>query len=109
MIINAERTQSYSLYTIKNTKISEAFKQVPDLVSRTQELVNMPDMFNEHFSKIGWIAYESFNFELMSKAVNLADESKFEEANELIVEHYNEDTLKWGLTFMKALEEYRLR
>ncbi len=94
---------------IKNTKISEAFKQVPDLISKTQELVNMPDRFNEHFSKIGWIAYESLNFELMSKAVNLADESKFEEANELIVEHYNEDTLKWGLTFMKALEEYRLR
>ena len=94
---------------IKNTKISEAFKQVPDLVSKTLELVNMPDRFNEHFSKIGWVAYESLNFELMSKAVNLADEGKFEEANELIVEHYNEDTLKWGLTFMKALEEYRLR
>lgn len=91
---------------IKNTKISEAFKQVPDLVSKTQKLVNMPDRFNEHFSKIGWVAYESLNFELMSKAVNLADEAKFEEANELIVEHYNEDTLKWGLTFMKAVEEY---
>jgi hypothetical protein len=94
---------------IKNTKISEAFKQVPDLVSKTLELVNMPDRFNEHFSKIGWVAYESLNFELMSKVVNLADEGKFEEANELIVEHYNEDTLKWDLTFMKALEEYRLR
>ena len=91
---------------IKNIKISEAFNQVPDLVSKTQKLVNMPDRFNEHFSKIGWVAYESLNFELMSKAVNLADEAKFEEANELIVEHYNEDTLKWGLTFMKAVEEY---
>ena len=94
---------------IKNKNISEAFKQVPNLVSKTQELVNMPDRFNELFSKKGWIAYESLNFELMSKAVKLADEGRFEEANELIVEHYNEDTLKWGLTFMKALEEYRIR
>lgn len=94
---------------IKNKKISEALKQVPNLVSKTQELVGMPDRFNERFSKIGWIAYESLNFELMSKAVNLADEGKFEEANELIVEHYNEDTLKWGLTSMKGLEEYRIR
>lgn len=94
---------------IKNKNISEAFKQVPNLVSKTQELVNMPDRFNELFSKKGWIAYESLNFELMSKAVKLADEGKFKEANELIVEHYNEDTLKWGLTFMKALEEYRIR
>ena len=94
---------------IKNKNISQAFKQVPNLVSKTQELVNMPDRFNELFSKKGWIAYESLNFELMSKAVKLADEGKFEEANELIVEHYNEDTLKWGLTFMKALEEYRIR
>ncbi len=94
---------------IKNKNISEAFKQVPNLVSKTQELVNMPDRFNELFSKKGWIAYESLNFEIMSKAVKLADEGKFEEANELIVEHYNEDTLKWGLTFMKALEEYCIR
>lgn len=94
---------------IKNKNISEAFKQVPNLVSKTEELVNMPDRFNERFSKKGWIAYESMNFELMSKAVKLADEGKFEEANELIVEHFNEDTLKWGLTFMKALEEYRIR
>jgi hypothetical protein len=94
---------------IKNKKISEAFRQVPNLVNKTQELINMPDRFNEHFSKTGWIAYESLDFELMSKAVKLDDEGKLVEANELIVEHYNEDTLKWGLTFMKALEEYRIR
>ena len=94
---------------IKNEKISEAFKKFPDLYQKTEELVNMPDRFNGHFSKSGWIAYESLNFELMKKAVYLADEDKFEEANNLLVEHYNEETLKWGLIFMKGVEEYRPR
>lgn len=94
---------------IKNEKISEAFKKFPDLFQKTEELVNMPDRFNEHFSKSGWVAYESLNFELMKEAVYLADEGKFDEANNLLVEHYNEETLKWGLTFMKGVEEYRPR
>lgn len=94
---------------IKNEKLSEAFKQVPDLAKKTEEFVNMPDRFNEHFSKSGWVAYESLNFELMKEAVYLADAGNFEEANELLVDHYNEETLKWGLTFMKGVEEYRPR
>lgn len=94
---------------IKNKKISEAFKKFPDLFQKTEELVNMPDRFNEHFSKSGWVAYESLNFELMKEAVYLADEGKFDEANNLLVEHYNVETLKWGLTFMKGVEEYRPR
>ncbi len=94
---------------IKNEKISEAFKKFPDLSQKTEELLNMPDRFNEHFSKSGWVAYESLNFELMKEAVYLADEGKFDEANNLLVEHYNEETLKWGLTFMKGVEEYRPR
>ena len=94
---------------IKNEKISEAFKKFPDLSQKAEELVTMPDRFNEHFSKSGWVAYESLNFELMTEAVYLADEGKFDEANNLLVEHYNEETLKWGLTFMKGVEEYRPR
>ncbi|MCK4528407.1 hypothetical protein KAW18_13625, partial [candidate division WOR-3 bacterium] len=65
---------------IKNDKISEAFKKAPDLCQKTEELVNMPDRFNEHFSKSGWVAYESLNVELMKEAVCLADEGKFDEA-----------------------------
>jgi len=91
---------------IKNDKISEAFKKFPNLSRQTEELVNMPDRFNEHFSKSGWVAYESLNFEIMKEAVCLADEGNFDEANNRLVEHYNEETLKWGLTFMKGVEEY---
>lgn len=94
---------------IKNEKISEAFKKFPDLYRQTEELVNMPDRFNEHFSKSGWVAYESLNTELMKEAVCLADDGKLDEANNLIAEYYNEETLKFGLTRMKGIEEYRPR
>ncbi len=94
---------------IKNDKISDAFKKFPDLSQKTEELVNMPDRFNEHFSKSGWVAYESLNFDIMKEAVYLADEGKFDEANNLLVEHYNEETIEWGLTFMKVVEKFRPR
>jgi len=94
---------------IKNEKISEAFKKFPDLYRQTEELVNMPDRFNEHFSKSGWVAYESLNTKLMKEAVYLADDGKLDEANNLIAEYYNEETLKFGLTRMKGIEEYHPR
>lgn len=94
---------------IKNAKLSKAFEQVPDLVQKTNDLIHLPDRFNDHFSKVGWVAHESMNMELMKEAVKLADADRFAEAEHLLTEHYDEETLHWGLTFMKGLEEYRPR
>ncbi len=94
---------------IKNKKLSEAFEKVPDLVQKVEEITNLPDRFNEHFSASGWVAYESFDLELMKTTVHLADAGDFEKANELLVDHYDEETLTWGLTFMKGVQEYRPR
>ena len=91
---------------IKNEKLKEVYKNFLDLCQKTEEFVSMPDRFNAHFSKAGWVAYESLNFELMKRAVHLADNEKFEEANNLLVEHYNEETLKFGLIRMKGVAEY---
>lgn len=94
---------------LKNVKLSEAFKQVPDLVQKTTDLINLPDRFNEHFSKKGWIAFESLKAELMQEAIQLADNGKNDAAEDLLVNQFNEESLNWALTFMKAIEEYHPR
>lgn len=94
---------------IRNERISEVFKEFKDISQKTKELLDIPDRFNEHFSKSGWVAYEFLNVELMKKAVYLADEGKFDEANEVLVEYHDEKTLDFGLILMNGIEEYRPR
>ena len=94
---------------IIDKKILEAFEKFQYLPQKTEELVNIPDRFNGHFSKSGWVAYELLDVELMEKAICLADEGKFDEANEILAEYYNEETLNFGLTLMNGVEEYRPR
>jgi len=69
---------------------------------------DIPDKFNEHFLKRGWIAHESINSEAMIKAVELAEEGKFEEAEVILIDAYN-DNLGLSIQMIQYMEEIRPR
>ncbi len=94
---------------IRDTKLLNALNKFPELEKKTKEIIEMPDRFNNHFSKNGWIAYESMNFELMKETVNLADKGKLEEAEAILVEQFDEPNLDFHLMKMKAIQEYQIR
>lgn len=50
-----------------------------------------PDRFNQHYSELGWIAYESMNSDLMKDAVRLAENNKLNEGEQLLIEYYSKD------------------
>ncbi|AVH72287.1 hypothetical protein [Nostoc sp. 'Lobaria pulmonaria (5183) cyanobiont'] len=93
---------------IKNASLSEAFSNLPE-VQEQLKILYIPDKFNEYFSKFGWVAYESLNVDLMQKAIELVDKSKFEEAENLLTDYYNEQTLQWLLMTMLGVKEFRNR
>ncbi|MEH2044739.1 hypothetical protein [Nostoc sp.] len=96
------------LIGIKNANLSEAFSNLPE-VQEQLKILYIPDKFNAYFSQIGWVAYESLNVDLMQKAIELADKSKFEEAENLLTDYYNEQTLQWLLMTMLGVKEFRNR
>jgi hypothetical protein len=51
--------------------VKEALGQVKDL-KKQAHILRIPDQFNAHFAKVGWVAYESFNLNLMRQAVESA-------------------------------------
>ncbi|MEH2421714.1 MAG: hypothetical protein V7K48_12575 [Nostoc sp.] len=93
---------------IKNASLSEAFRNLPELQEQLK-IIYIPDSFNGYFSQFGWVAYESLNVDLMQKAIELADKSKFEEAENLLADYYNEQTLQWLLMTMLVVKEFRNR
>jgi len=94
---------------IKNIMLPNVLDRLPEIDKKTEEIIDLPDRFNRHFSKRGWIAFESMNLELMKDAVNLADNGKFDEAEALLVEHFDESNLDFHLMRMKAIKEYLIR
>lgn len=67
-----------------------------------------PDRFNQYYSELGWIAYESMNSDLMRNAVRLAEDNKREEGEQLLLEYYaNNDSIRYLLTRLKNHTGFR--
>ncbi|MEH2359437.1 hypothetical protein [Nostoc sp.] len=96
------------LIGIKNGSLSQVFSNLGE-VQEQLKIIYIPDKFNGYFSKFGWVAYESLNVDLMQKAIELGDQSKFEEAENLLTDYYNEQTLQWLLMTMLGVKEFRNR
>lgn len=77
----------------KFTKILSDFSEIKSQV----EMFKLPDQFNDFFALSGWIAYESLNADMMKKAIEIAEDSEFIDAENFLADHYNEDTLKWAI------------
>lgn len=79
------------------------------LAQATAELTSLPDRFNDLFAEQGWIAYDRLNSEIMRSAVELGEAGDVDGAEELLVEHFDEETIDWGIKFMWAVEAFRPR
>lgn len=98
-----------SLFGIKIENGEENIKTIKKLKNEYKQLRDTPDEFNKYFSGRGWIAFETMNFPLMVEAVGLAKNGRIDEAEERLVEYYSEENLRFLISRLKGIEEYRPR
>jgi hypothetical protein len=77
-------------------KFTEIFSDFSEIKSQVEMLL-LPDQFNEIFTLLGWIAYESLNADVMKKAIEIAEDSDLIDAEKFLADYYDEDTLKWAI------------
>jgi len=97
------------LFGLKSKSLDEAFAKFPELKKQFKELSETPDKFNNYFSKKGWIAHESMNHDLMKDAIALAEQNKFNDAEKLLIEHYQNENTIYLISGLKVLEEAKCR
>ncbi|WP_415517975.1 MAG: hypothetical protein ACEB74_09790 [Desulfovibrio aminophilus] len=83
-----------------------ALKQIREKFREAEDFFSYLDKFNYYFAERGWIVYESLNMEIIKSAVKLAEQGNFEKAEDIIVEHYNEETIRYGLIFLSGLRAF---
>jgi hypothetical protein len=99
----------FSFFGSKNSELKNALSKLPELKKQTEQFLQLPDKFNEHFSKSGWIAHESMNAPLMEKVTDLADESNFEQAENELAFYFTSPQIDWLLNRFKTSPELALR
>lgn len=99
----------FAFFGPKNFELKDALSKLPELKKQTEHFLQLPDKFNEHFSKFGWIAHESMNISLMEKAINLADENNFEQAENELAFYFTSPQMDWLLNRFKTSPELALR
>lgn len=88
-------------------ELSDVLSKVDELEKDFEQL-HIPDRFNEHFSKNGWIAHESMSQEMMIKSVELADNGKLEEAEQGLIEYYSKN-IQLLIQWSSWMEEFKPR
>lgn len=98
-----------SFFGIKNDSLNEAFSKIPDLKKEVEHLSTLPDRFNSHFAKLGWIAHESMNSPLMEKAVELADDGNIDKAETILSNHFTSTEINWLQQRFRVLPAFSIR
>jgi len=89
-------------------KMEDAFNEF-NKIKEQAEILEVPDQFNERFTDLGWIAYESMNMEMMQKAIKNYDAEGKCAAEQFLADSYDEDTLKWGILRFNGNRDFRKR
>ncbi len=97
-------------FGIKDKALEKQFKDAQKAIKQVEELQEIPDKFNKFFSERGWIAYESLKFELMKECVALAEQGKIDEAEEALIEYFNDkDTISILMASLTHIKQFKPR
>lgn len=90
--------------TAKN--ISNTFEGLNNLEREFSEISKSPDLFNQFFSELGWIAHESMNHDLMLECIELAKNDEIKAAEERLSNYYTSENLRWLSSQLKGTPEF---
>ena len=72
-------------------------------------LTKSPDKFNSHFAKLGWVAHETMNQDLMVSSIELAEQGHIEHAENHLVDYYSSSQMQWLTTTTLGVRELNER
>lgn len=96
-------------FSKKAKNISNSLEGIDDLEKQFNELSKSPDLFNQYFSELGWIAHESMNQDLLLECIELAKKDEIQLAEEKLADYYTSDNLKWLSRQLKGTPEFQKR
>lgn len=98
---------SKSEENFKNLK--KVFEPLAEFDKQFKLISQSSDKFNKHFSRRGWIAHESMNYNLMVNCIEFAEKGHIELAEKKLINHYSTDRLQLLICQLKGTKEFSIR
>ena len=90
--------------------IDEQLKQVPELSRSFDEMILIPDQFNNLFGDLGWILSEnSLDLEVAQQAVFIAESQGIDAAEQLLVDHFSPEWVEKRISLLKFIQGFTPR
>lgn len=96
-------------FSKKAKDILNEFEAFDKIQNDFDEISKSPDLFNKHFSDLGWIAHESMNHTLTLECIELADKGEIQLAEEKLAKYYTSEEIKWLISATYGTPEFRKR
>ena len=90
-------------------EVADALSEARGLAAQARDLASLPGRFNAVLGSRGWIAFDRINADLLRRATELAGSGQFDEAEALLVESFDPESLRFQLTSMVAVKAARPR
>lgn len=96
-------------FSKKVKKVLNEFDAIDKIKNEFDEISKSPDLFNNYFSDLGWIAHESINHPLMLECIKLAENNEIESAEDKLAEYYTCTEIRWLISSTYGIPEFRKR
>jgi hypothetical protein len=97
------------IFGLGSDRLEEVRRQLDDLKAKVDEMADLPNRFNSYFSKDGWLAHGSLDFEVLKNAVDQHESAGSEAGVEVMMQYFSPDNLVARLYFLNWAEELRIR
>ncbi|AMW80073.1 hypothetical protein AMD27_14975 [Acinetobacter sp. TGL-Y2] len=99
-------------------KVSFIYKLSPKLksiknqylnIEKMSNILDLPDQFNDLYSKYGWICYGGLSKVILENSVKLGLEDKIEEGQKLLINSFDKQSLNLILLQCRTRDHFNLR
>jgi hypothetical protein len=92
--------------------LSQVDMALHEFESAARNVSNLPvkfDRFNDMLTQKGWIAYDTLRTDVIEAAVEHAENGKLDEAEQILVDHFDEKLIRTQLATMIGIKAFRPR
>lgn len=90
-------------------ELEQTFAKLDELEATFEDHVEAVYTFNTLFAVRGWVVYDHLNLDLIKKVNQKGLVGELEAAEQMLVEYYDEATVRWKLKLFGSVKAFRLR
>jgi hypothetical protein len=94
---------------VDSKQIAANLPEIQELRRQAQEIAALPDRFNDLFAQRGWIMYDYMNLDVVKVAIAKAAAGDVDAAEQMLVEYYDEQTIRYQITWLAGTRAFRPR